>query len=134
MNQDIDPEALQEAQSHLILAMRIAERKRETKAAESFIGYRLAVMDVLSGVKEDPMRLSLPIFLLTASIGTAAMAIEEPKYEVIKEYEGFEIRRYEPMIVAETEVDGDFDEVATMPSTFWPDTSSAKTKRIWKSR
>ncbi|MCA9413006.1 MAG: heme-binding protein [Candidatus Omnitrophica bacterium] len=53
----------------------------------------------------------MPIFFLTATLGSSALAIEEPKYEVIEKFETFEIRRYDPMIVAETEVKGDFDEV-----------------------
>ncbi len=38
------------------------------------------------------------------------MAIEEPKYIVESKTEYFEIRKYSPMIVAETEVSVDFDD------------------------
>tara|TARA_B110000483_G_scaffold32542_1_gene39593 strand:- start:3252 stop:3806 length:555 start_codon:yes stop_codon:yes gene_type:complete len=38
------------------------------------------------------------------------MAIEEAAYETILAHKNFEIRRYEPQIVAEIEVDGDFEE------------------------
>jgi hypothetical protein len=37
------------------------------------------------------------------------MALEEAKYTVIMKEESFELRKYEPHIVAETMVEGDFD-------------------------
>jgi hypothetical protein len=39
----------------------------------------------------------------------AAMAIEEPAFELIEKAEPYEIRLYRPFIVAETVVDGDLD-------------------------
>lgn len=35
-----------------------------------------------------------------------ASAIEEPKYTVVREYDGFEVRAYEPYLVAEVDVPG----------------------------
>ncbi len=43
--------------------------------------------------------------LLTS--GKPAMAIEEPAFEVIRATDDYEIRRYEPFIVAEVDVEGD---------------------------
>lgn len=42
-------------------------------------------------------------------LGSAAMAVEEPKYEIVVQDARFEVRRYAPFIVAETWVDGDMD-------------------------
>ncbi len=39
------------------------------------------------------------------------MAIEEPKYTIIEKNDTFEIRKYSPYLVAQTEVHGSFDEM-----------------------
>lgn len=46
------------------------------------------------------------LILLQANV----MALEEPEYTVIGEYDEFEIRQYSEYLVAEVDVDGDFDE------------------------
>jgi len=41
------------------------------------------------------------------------MAIEEPKYTVLEKTPPFEVRSYAPMILAQTQVDGDLDEASS---------------------
>jgi len=56
---------------------------------------------------------ALLLFLTGLGLGGAAMAIEEPKFQVVTKeatQEGtFEVRQYAPFIVAETWVEGDMD-------------------------
>ena len=49
--------------------------------------------------------------LFVALSGTQAMAIESPKHQVAKRFSDFEIREYPAYVVAETEVEGEQDEV-----------------------
>ncbi len=46
--------------------------------------------------------------LLCAGIAGVAMATEEPKYRLIESRDGFELRLYDPVVVAETHVTGEF--------------------------
>lgn len=48
------------------------------------------------------------VVLTALWIPGAAMAIEEPDFEVLWEAEDYEIRRYAPYILAEVEVEGDY--------------------------
>ena len=48
------------------------------------------------------------LFLISKNI----LAIEEPKYEVLKEYDEFEIREYSSYLVAEVEIDSTFEEAS----------------------
>ena len=52
--------------------------------------------------------LGLTVLVLTEY----SMAIEEPNYTVIETFDAFELRAYEPMIVAETLVSGTLDGAA----------------------
>ena len=57
-------------------------------------------------------QLTLILLLLTAILaGGCAKVAEEAKYTVLKSEVSYELRQYEPQIVAETVVEGDFDEV-----------------------
>ncbi|MFH1811328.1 MAG: heme-binding protein [Pseudomonadota bacterium] len=59
-----------------------------------------------------------PIVLALAAVAGVvawrpAMAIEEPRYTVLQSSDQFEIRRYSPYVVAEVEVQGDFEEAGS---------------------
>ena len=57
-------------------------------------------------------RACLWIFIASLLIsGGNTMAIEKAKYQVLESTENFELRQYAPRIVAETIVEGKFDEV-----------------------
>jgi len=51
---------------------------------------------------------SFTVFFLWVRVG---MAIEEAKYDVLEREGDFEVRQYQPHIVAETLIEGDFQEV-----------------------
>jgi hypothetical protein len=65
--------------------------------------------------RRQALRMASAGFLLaSASLGGSAMAIEEPRFEVIQRHPSapMELRRYEGFVVAETEVPGGFDEAS----------------------
>lgn len=49
------------------------------------------------------------ILMAGITAGSMAMAVEEPKFDVLTEDGSYQLRRYAPVIVAETLVDGDMD-------------------------
>ena len=57
------------------------------------------------------------VFLLASTLAlililpTKAMALDEPAYEVLSETTDYELRRYDPYIVAEVKVSGRFEDV-----------------------
>ena len=69
------------------------------------------------GLQMNNRRLFILLLLLITSFSALplmieeAMAIERAKYTVVEKEGSFELRQYEPYIVAETIVEGDFDEV-----------------------
>ena len=52
---------------------------------------------------------SAGLLVIGLTAGSMAMAVEEPKFEVTARDGSCEVRRYAPVIVAETYVDGDMD-------------------------
>jgi hypothetical protein len=56
-------------------------------------------------------RFVIPFFLvlLSNSLLSTAMAIEEPKFETLRKEDPFEIRKYAPYLIAETSVQSDMD-------------------------
>jgi hypothetical protein len=60
------------------------------------------------------LKKNLGIFIYTIILGsTGAMAIEEAAYKSIFNEKIFEIRKYEPHLLAEVEINGDFEEVGS---------------------
>jgi hypothetical protein len=55
-----------------------------------------------------PMR-QLVFLFVTLIFGSTAMAVEEPKFDILVQDAKFEVRQYAPVIVAETFIDGDMD-------------------------
>jgi len=53
------------------------------------------------------------LLLIALLLTGTAMAIEEPKYFVIENAAPFELRVYEPLILAEVKVDGDMDSASS---------------------
>ena len=53
------------------------------------------------------------LFLCLNLFSQAAMAIEEPKFDVIEKADAFELRAYKPLIVAEVLVDGDMKQASS---------------------
>lgn len=49
------------------------------------------------------------LLLVLGLTGSPTMATEEPKFEVLSRHDPIELRRYKPLIVAETFVEGDLD-------------------------
>ena len=50
------------------------------------------------------------VTITTSLLAGNAMAVEEAKYNVLREEDGFELRDYESHILAETTVDGEFED------------------------
>ena len=53
------------------------------------------------------------LLLFGTLLTNTAIAVEEPKYELVTTQGDFEIRHYAKMLIAETDVDGDMDEASS---------------------
>ena len=58
--------------------------------------------------------LFLASLLFINNFFSTVMATEEPEFKLISEEGEFQIREYEPKIIAQVEVEGDFDEASSM--------------------
>jgi len=69
---------------------------------------------MLRAMLRTPLRAMLLCWCLWAAllISPAAMAIEEPRYELLLQEDRKELRAYQPFTVAEVRVDGGFDEAS----------------------
>jgi hypothetical protein len=56
-----------------------------------------------------PSTIFLALGLLALAVAPV-LAIEEPRFEVVKRFEDFELRRYEPFVIAEVEIRDGFEE------------------------
>jgi hypothetical protein len=62
--------------------------------------------------RREPRAAALTLlFLILSLMGTQTLAIEQPDYQLVRNYPDFELRQYGPMLLAETRVSGDFDAV-----------------------
>ena len=65
-------------------------------------------------MKTSVLRRRFSLILSAAALlitGSHVMAVEKAKYEVLEKQDNFELRQYEPRIVAETFVEGGFEAV-----------------------
>ncbi|MFM8429902.1 MAG: SOUL family heme-binding protein, partial [Holophagaceae bacterium] len=58
--------------------------------------------------------MSVKTLLSIILVGANLMATEEPKYKVVEKVGRVEIRQYEPYLVAQTKVNGSFDQAGNL--------------------
>jgi hypothetical protein len=74
---------------------------------------KISIWDLPLGELKMSIQQSLTkkyIFIILTFYSGVAMSVSEPKYKVVSKSDHYEIRSYEPTIVAETLIEGDFDE------------------------
>lgn len=75
----------------------------------------------------EMLRSARPVLL--ALIPAVALAIEEPRYEVVRQIDdAVELRRYAPYVVAEVVLDTRAADAGNRGSPSWPPISSARTR------
>lgn len=52
------------------------------------------------------------VLVLLVLITISVMSLDEPEYRVLEQADGFELREYQPFVVAETRIDGTFDDAS----------------------
>lgn len=79
------------------------------EAAFSESGFKPLYYSTRITIMKQYVATVLSLILLLS--GGAALAYEEPQYDIVKKYDEFELRRYAPYVVAETQVNGVFEDV-----------------------
>lgn len=57
-----------------------------------------------------PLSIVCALLLAHALLPLKASALEEPAFEVVAQFKHFEVRRYDPFVIAEVEINGSFEE------------------------
>ncbi len=69
-------------------------------------------MQNLKIIRQTNILILILIVSILSTLPKVAMSTEEPKFKLLEKDQSFELRAYEPKIIAEVEVDGDMNEAS----------------------
>ena len=70
----------------------------------------------------------LLLLLMLTAVPLSSHAIEESKFELIRQFDNVELRQYAPYVVAEVVLDATAEDAGSQASRSWPATFSAGTR------